>query len=312
MQNRPNLIGFGSVAVDDLLYIPFYPAPDSKIQVEDHLRLGGGLAGTALVAAARLGANPAYFGVLGNNDLSAFTIRSFHDEGVQTSLCMMEDEARPLHSSILVDRSSGGRTILFSVENFKVPSSQNVTAETFEGCKMIFIDTFAAPIFSHVCDLAQRLQIPILADIEDIAIQSQQQALDAVVYLIFNKSLAQIMTGEDEPDRILHALETPARIATVITAGANGCWFKENKQKSYYLPAYPVQSVDTTGCGDVFHGAFASAILRNCTVTNAVMQASAAAAVKATRPGGRAGIPDLKQLQQFMAENPHIQPEELS
>ena len=312
MQNRPNLIGFGSVAVDDLLYIPFFPAPDSKIQVEDHLRLGGGLAGTALVAAARLGANPAYFGVLGNNDLSAFTIRSFHDEGVQTALCVIEDDARPLHSSILVDRSSGGRTILFSVEKFRVPSPHDVTPETFTGCEMIFIDTFAAPIFSHVCELAHQLHIPVLADIEDLAIQSQQQALNAIDYLIFNKDLAQTMTGEVDPDRILHALETPARITTVITAGANGCWFKENKQKAYYLSAYPVETVDTTGCGDVFHGAFASAILRHCTVTDAVMQASAAAAVKATRPGGRAGIPDLKQLREFMANNQHIQPEEVS
>ena len=310
MAKRPNLIGFGSVAVDDLLFLPFFPEPDSKLQVEKHLRLGGGLAGTALVAAARLGAISAYFGVFGHNDLSDFTLDAFQAEGVQTHLCLREADAKPLHSTILVDQSSGRRTILFSVDGFRSPPEGEISAEVFDECQMIFIDTFSLAIIDHVCSLASSLQIPILADIEDTTILDHLDALNKIDHLILNIQMARDVTGKKEPAEVLEALETPMRTASVITAGAEGCWYKELHKPVYYMPAYPVDAIDTTGCGDVFHGAYAAAILRACNIPNAVKQASAAAAIKATRAGGRAGIPNLEQLEQFIAAHNHITPVE--
>ena len=310
MAKRPNLIGFGSVAVDDLLFLPFFLRPDSNLQVEKHLRLGGGLAGTALVAAARLGAISAYFGVFGHNDLSDFTLEAFHAEGVQTHLCLHEADAKPLHSTILVDQSSGRRTILFSVDGFRSPPEGEISAEVFVECQMVFIDTFSLAIIDHVCSLAGSLQIPILADIEDTTILDHHDALNKIDHLILNIQMARDVTGKKEPAQVLEALETPMRTASVITAGAEGCWYKELHKPVYYMPAYPVDAIDTTGCGDVFHGAYAAAILRACNIPSAVKQASAAAAIKATRAGGRAGIPNLEKLEQFIAAHNHITPVE--
>ncbi len=312
MLNAPNLVGFGSVAVDDLLYLPFYPEPDSKIHVEKHLRLGGGLAGTALVAAARLGAKPAYFGVFGENDLSNFTLQSFQEEGVQTHLCLREVEAKPLHSIIIVDRSSGQRTILFSTDGFYTPPVQAITADKFDGCGMIFIDTFSLPIIDHVCSLAHSYTIPVIADIEHTDILFHKHAFDGISHLILNRKIAQQLTSRGQPADILASLETKQRAASVLTDGANGCWFKENNEPSFYLPTFPINAVDTTGCGDVFHGSYAAAILRGVCIPEAVLQASAAAALKATRPGGRAGIPNLSQLLEFIESHPEIQPREIA
>ena len=77
------------------------------------------------------------------------------------------------------------------------------------------------------------------------------------------------------------------------------------------MPAFKVSAVDTTGCGDVFHGAYAAAIVRDEINATAVIQASAAAAIKATKPGGRAGIPDLAALQEFIMANPDIVPQKV-
>lgn len=308
MQNKPNLIGFGSVAVDDLFLVPSFPDPDTKLQVEDHLRLGGGLAGTALVAAARLGAKSAYFGVLGDNDLSHFTIDSFQDDGVQTHLCLHEESAKPLHSIIIADRSTGQRTILFSTDGFHVPPVHTITADKFEGCGMIFIDTFSLPIIDHVCSLAHSKSIPVIADIEHIDILVHKRAFDEISHLILNRKIAQQLANQKKPSDILAALETPTRAVSVLTDGANGCWYKERHRTPSHLAAFPVDAIDTTGCGDVFHGAYAAAILRGAGIADAILQASAAAALKATRPGGRAGIPDLSQLLDFISTHPDIQP----
>jgi len=311
MQSRPDLIGFGAVAVDDLLYLDNYPKPDSKIRVKKHLRLGGGLAGTALVAAARLGAKPAYFGVLGNNDLSPFTRIEFRNEKVNTDICVHKDRAKPLHSIILVDNKNGSRTILFSTKDFSVPSKRDISPNHFKQCRMIFIDTFASPIFAHVCEIAKSLNIPILADIEDIAIHSHNSVMDNIDHLIFNKYYAQQITGFSDPKTILNSLETKHRKATVITAGEKGCWFKEYNKPVLYLRAFPITAVDTTGCGDVFHGAYAAAILRGSSIEIAVLQAAAAAAIKATQPGGRQGIPNLVELQHFISKNNDVHSEEI-
>jgi sulfofructose kinase len=60
--------------------------------------------------------------------------------------------------------------------------------------------------------------------------------------------------------------------------------------------------VDTTGCGDVFHGAYAACIARGDTVAAAIQVATATSAIKATQPGGRAGIPDRPTVERFMQE----------
>jgi sugar/nucleoside kinase (ribokinase family) len=67
-----------------------------------------------------------------------------------------------------------------------------------------------------------------------------------------------------------------------------------------HQPAFPVAVVDTTGCGDVFHGAYAAGLVRGLGVMERVRLAAAAAALKATRPGGQAGAPTLAEVEQFL------------
>ena len=109
MTVRWDVLGFGAVAVDDLIYVDGYPAPNSKMPVRATERAGGGLAGTALVAASRLGPRAVYCGVLGSDELSRFTIEEFRREGVDCAPLLYRAEARPIHSIVIVDRCAGQR-----------------------------------------------------------------------------------------------------------------------------------------------------------------------------------------------------------
>src|SRR5690348_17831501 len=106
-----DVLGLGCVAVDDLLYVDSYPPPDAKVQVRRRERQCGGLTGTALVAAARLGSRCAYAGVLGPDDDSRFVLDTFRREGIDLSYIALEPEARPIRSIIIVDETSRTRTI---------------------------------------------------------------------------------------------------------------------------------------------------------------------------------------------------------
>jgi sulfofructose kinase len=303
-----DIIGFGAIAVDDLLYVPAFPQPNSKIEVVKRDRQGGGLAGTALVTASRLGAQSAYFGLLGQNDLSEFTIREFTREGVDTSLCPRTETAKPIYSSIIVDLSTSERTIFYSLENFLPPESFLIPRALPKNCKLVFIDTYFLPVFNFLVEISHECHTPVIADIESTRIMEYPDALNAIEYLILSRDLAAQITGAGSHGEILQKLDAPQRKCTVITEGKQGCWFKEKAGTVYHMPAFTVNSVDTTGCGDVFHGAYAAALVRGETNSTAVIQASAAAAMKATKPGGRVGIPVLAALLEFIKANPGVGP----
>ncbi len=110
-----DILGFGAVAVDDLLYVDDYPPAESKVRVRHRLRQCGGLTGTALVAAARLGASCAYVGLLGNDELSKYVVDCFAREGIDTTHCVRRAKARPAHSTIIVDEHHKTRTIFASL-----------------------------------------------------------------------------------------------------------------------------------------------------------------------------------------------------
>jgi sulfofructose kinase len=87
----------------------------------------------------------------------------------------------------------------------------------------------------------------------------------------------------------------------VITGGAKGCWYRgSGEEEARHLPAFRVKAVDTTGCGDVFHGAYAAALLEPGSLVERLRFASAVAALKATRTGGQAGIPTRAAVVSFL------------
>jgi sugar/nucleoside kinase (ribokinase family) len=92
----------------------------------------------------------------------------------------------------------------------------------------------------------------------------------------------------------------------VITWGVQGCWYigADEPQAVRHQPAFPVQVMDTTGCGDVFHGVYAAGLAQGMALPERVRWASAAAALKATRPGGQLGIPIRAAVNDFLKEHP--------
>src|SRR5436309_4528292 len=108
-----DILGLGCVAIDELLYVPEYPLADSKVRVRRRERQCGGLTGTALVAAARLGARCAFGGVLGDDEDSRFVVDCFGREGIDTAPLVRRPGARPIRSTIVVDETRHTRTIFF-------------------------------------------------------------------------------------------------------------------------------------------------------------------------------------------------------
>jgi len=299
-----DVLGFGAVAVDDLLYLDGFPAADSKMPVQEERRAGGGLAATALVAAARLGARTAYAGILGEGELSRFSIAELEREGVDCSLVRVQPGAQPCHSTILVDRLTGHRTILHFTAAVVAPAIGSFSPAIITACRVLFVDNTIAPFALDAVRLAHAQGIPVVADLERATGADVLELARQVDHLIVGIGFAGQVTGEHEPAAMVRALRQRDQTACVVTAGERGCWYATDATGDtvHHVPAYPVQVVDTTGCGDVFHGAYAASLARGESVARAVAVANVAAGLKATQPGGRRGIPDLATIERYLEE----------
>ncbi len=299
MQELWDILGIGTAAVDDLLYVDRFPVPDSKITIKNSMRQGGGQTATAMTAAARQGTRTAFCCRLGQDDLSDYTIKELEREGVDCSFCVRDNEGSPYHSVIIVDLSTTTRTILHSGGNVAPPADW-ITPDLIKRAKVLFLDDNTRAAGIKAAQIARSMGIPTVADVEVDPPPEAVELIPLIDHLIINAEFGQFLTGENECSRMAVALCAQGRECCVVTAGKLGCWFSQHGEPAQHVPAFQVNVVDTTGCGDVFHGAYTAAFSRGCDIHQAVVIASASAAMKAAKPGGRLGIPTLSEVERFI------------
>jgi ribokinase len=305
MQPPIKILGLGCVTVDDLLYVDEYPAADTKTQIRSRDRQCGGLTATALVAAARMGARCGYAGALGDDDLSRFVVDQLQKEGIDTALVRLRPGARPIHSTIVVEESRQTRTIFFDLHGVSGAEPDWPPDEAIRAAGLLFVDHIGMAGMIRAARIARAAGVPVVADLERDEDPQFPVLLGLVDHLILSRDFAGKLTGETVPAAMARALWSPGRRAAVVTSGREGCWYvaADRPQEVRHQPAFAVDVVDTTGCGDVFHGVYAAATVRRLDPPAALRLASAAAALKATRRGGQAGIPSLPAVQTFLEKH---------
>ncbi len=300
MSKRWDMLGMGAVAVDDLIYVDRYPPVDSKIRAQSRKRQGGGLVGTALVAAARLGVKAAYYGILGNNELSDYTLRELEREGVDCSAVQMQKTAEPFYSTIIVVEPTAQRTVLSCAAGVVPLQAQDVSVDLITQARVLLIDHSVVEAGLRAVEIAREHHIPVVADIEADRHPKVYDLIPKIDHLIIGIKFARQLTEKTTSEKMVEALAQSGRACSVVTAGKQGCWYAEKKGAVHHFPAFSVEAMDTTGCGDVFHGAYTAALAKGEPVRRCIQIASAAAALKATQPGGRSGIPNWESVEELI------------
>jgi sugar/nucleoside kinase (ribokinase family) len=300
-----DVLGLGCVATDDLLYVASYPSPDTKQQVRRRERQCGGLTATALVAAARLGARCVYAGTLGDDDLSRWVVDCLGREGIDTSLVCRRPGARPIHSIVIVDESQQTRTILYDLQDVYGAQQDWPTEDVIRAACVLFVDHFGVEGMIRAAKVARQAGIPVVADLESDEMPEFPELLALVDHLICSHEFARRLTAESDPGAAVSRLWREDREAVIVTCGAAGGWYRHRRgsPSAEHYPAFAVPALDTTGCGDVFHGAYAAALARELPFPERIRFAAAAAALKATRRGGQAGIPTRSAVESLLKEH---------
>lgn len=302
MNKSYDILGIGFAAIDDLVYVGAYPPADAKMPVRRRERQCGGLTMTALVAAARLGMRCAYGGVVGVDELSQFTARQFERAAIDTRWMARHPAAQVVYSTIIVDETNGGRTIFYDLAGAIGIQPDWPPEEAILAARVVVIDHLDGARAVRAIQLARAAGVAIVADTEYVSTPAYGEMMPYIDHLIIPAAFAMQYTGAPTPRAAAEALWTPARRLAAVTCGDAGVWWVDGDAPDVarHQPAFAVNPVDTTGCGDVFHGAYAAALVRGLPAAERMRYAAAAAALKATRPGAQTGVPNDDEVREML------------
>lgn len=304
-----DVIGLGAATLDVLTLLPHFPAEEQLLRATAQSVQGGGPVATALATLGRLGARPALLDCQGDDWAGEQIRHGLAAEGVEPGFIQVVPGARSTTAVVLVTQGEGRRTILFhpaqSVEGKELaPALDALPLELLEGATFLHLNG------RHLtaCLAAARAARSKGARVSfDGGAGRYRAELDELLGLcdvcLVAWDFARQFSGQDDPAEATEALlERGAQIAGV-TDGARGAWIASRAGERFHQPAYrPPRLVDTTGCGDAYHGAFLFGLLRGWELRRTAAFASALAALNASELGGRKGLPGLEEAVRFMEE----------
>ncbi len=281
------------IAVQDRIYtLEALPHEGGKYVAQQYREVGGGPAATAAVAAARLGAQVDFIGRVGDDATGTQLFAELESLGVNTSRARQITGARSSQSAILVD--AAGERVIINYPSPDLPDDAGWLDDIdFGRYDAVLSDVRWHEGATRALTLARRAGVMTLLD-GDVTPQDIRSLVALSDHAAFSApGLA--------PQDALKTTKTLTNGHVYVTLGKEGCLWLENDDTLHRQAGFTVEAVDTTGAGDVFHGALAVMLARGESPQEAVRFASAVAALKCTRPGGRAGIPDCDQTRSFLS-----------
>ena len=295
MQNI-DVLCVGATSYDFVFWVNHHPDSDEKTTADAFIRCGGGPAANASVTVARMGLKSAFAGYLGTDIFGRMHLKELQAAGVDTSFVVRGEYPTPL-SSVLVNRK-GERSLV----NYRDADSVLPVESVDFSClhpKVILFDGYEPELSLSLLNDAHARGIKTVLDAGSLK-KGTSQLFDKVDYLVCSERFAYELTGASSPDRAVEALFSYSP-SVVMTLGKNGLIWKNASGKGR-IPAFSVDVKDSTGAGDVFHGAFAGCLALGKEWNETLIYSSAAAALCCTKLGARKGIPEGDEVEKFLKE----------
>jgi sulfofructose kinase len=293
-----DVVGLGLNAVDHLCVVPHFPSYDSKLRMLDFSQQGGGQAATAMVACQRLGLKTRYAGKTGEGELGCYSRKSLEKENVDVQGMEVVAGARNQFAFILIDQTTGERTIIWDRDQRLVMLPEEVPRGIICSAYVLLVDGHDAAAAVQAARYAKEENNLVIMDAERISDETAA-LLSLVDVVIGERHFPKKFTGRDDLKEALKEISAKGPRVTGVTLGAEGA-LAYCEGEFFYSPGYQVNCRDTTGAGDVFHAAFARSLFEDWDLRRCLDFSNAVAALKCEGLGGRANLPSFDEVLRFM------------
>lgn len=293
------VVGLGQACLDYLGGLNRVPEEDEKIELADIRIQCGGPASTALVTLSRLGVKTAFLGSISDDHFGKEILAGLGNEKVDTSFLKLTPGYTSQFAFIAVTHGSGNRTIFWHRGSVPPLQSGDVDLSPFSNLAFLHLDGLMVEASIEAALQARQRGVKVVLDAGTMRDGSLELAA-IVDVLIASERFADPAVGPDSPpEKTLEFLHSLGPGEVVVTLGSRGsAGYKNGRIVSQ--KAFPVEAVDTTGAGDVYHGAYIYGLLQGWGMPECMRFASAVAAMKCRKAGARDGIPGLEAVSLFM------------
>jgi sulfofructose kinase len=302
LRNRRSVdvVGLGLNAVDTVLLVHTFPSLGGKERIVGVTRQAGGQVATAIVTCQRLGLRARYVGTVGSDDAGRFQIASLRREGVDTRYVRVVRGAANQLAYIVVDQATGERTVFWERDPKLALRPKDLDLEAITSARLLHLDGCDVDAALKAARAARGAHIPVVADL-DTVYPRVEGLFPWISHLVASSNFLPALTGETDPFRALELLARESKMeAPGMTLGREGALLY-HRGRSIYSPGFVVETVDTTGAGDVFHGAFIYGLLRGWTLERTLDFSNAMAALNCTALGARGRIATEAEAERLMA-----------
>lgn len=290
------VFGVGQCSLDYIGKIDAYPPADRKCEFFDMVIQGGGPVATALVALARWGVSCAFSGVVGDDPFGRVILESLEAEGIDTAGVMTRKGKDSQFAFIAAEPGRGRRTIFWRRPTGDPLSPEEIDLRRVEQAKILHTDGRFVEASLAACKAARKAGVQVVAD-ADTFHQGLVKLARASDFFISSENFAAALIRKEDPHEACRRIVGLGPKVAGVTLGAKG-YVALAEGRWIERPAYPVEVVDTTGCGDVFHAGFIFGLLRKWDYEKCFDFAAWAAAMVSRKMGGRSGIPSLEQVRE--------------
>lgn len=292
---RFDVIACGLNVVDNVVVLPEAVRRNEKHQVPQMLIQGGGPGANQACGLAALGWKTAMLTRHGDNTASRIAEAEFTRHGVALDLVIQSPNARPALAVVEVDPRSGERTVFYNVDDYDWLSADDVPAAMVQRAKLVITDAYEGAAARRLLEIARAIGIPGVLDVETGEAEKVRPLYAAATHVIVSLEGGRRTTGYETPSDVIAAMAQWTDAQRIVTDGVNGSW-ASSPCGVIHQPAFRVAAVDSTGCGDSFHAAYASALLDGFPLAERLEFAAWCAAQVALALGARTCLPTRASL----------------
>jgi sulfofructose kinase len=293
-----DVVGVGLNATDTFIPVAHYPARGFKVEFRSAQVLPGGQVATAMIACQHWGLRTRYVGKVGDDHAAELHRAEFARAGVEAHL--FTAPGCPSQQAFILVDDSGERTVLWKRDDRLTLRPEELQQNWIVNARALHVDGHDTAAATTAASWARAAHIPVIADVDDLY-PGVETLLKSVDYLITSRDIPGRLMQEPDLKKSLTALQK--RFGSRLTAATLGeqgvlAW---NGSQFHYAPAFRIQTVDTTGAGDIFHAAFIYALLQAWHLPRQLDFACASAALNCTALGARAGIHSVEAIKHLIA-----------
>jgi sulfofructose kinase len=260
----------------------------------------GGQVASAMIACQKWGLSTRYVGKVGDDEYGELHRAEFMRAGAEAHLVRAAGCASQ-SSFILVDQSTGERTVLWKRDSRVALRPEDLQREWIVGARALLVDGHDTEAAACAARWASEAGIPVTADLDNLY-PGVEALLESVNFMISSMEFPGRLTGEKDLFKSLPLIQQKFKNRlSAATLGQGGVLAWDGSSFTYH-PAYRVEAADTTGAGDIFHAAFVYAQLEGLPLEEQLSFSCAAAGLNCTGSGAHGHIASLEEIRKLMLD----------